>query len=56
MRPRVLERFGIDPARPIVTQISRFDRLKDPVESSALSYRQAVQGLSISPGGRGRIG
>jgi trehalose synthase len=27
----VLERFGIDPARPIVTQISRFDRLKDPV-------------------------
>jgi trehalose synthase len=27
----VLERYGIDPARPIVTQISRFDRLKDPV-------------------------
>ncbi len=27
----VLERFGIDPARPILTQISRFDRLKDPV-------------------------
>jgi trehalose synthase len=27
----VLERFGIDPARPIITQISRFDRLKDPV-------------------------
>jgi trehalose synthase len=27
----VLERFGIDPSRPIVTQISRFDRLKDPV-------------------------
>ena len=26
----VLERFHIDPARPIVTQISRFDRLKDP--------------------------
>jgi len=26
----VLERFSIDPARPIVTQISRFDRLKDP--------------------------
>ena len=23
--------FGIDPARPILTQISRFDRLKDPV-------------------------
>lgn len=27
----VLEGFGIDPKRPIVTQISRFDRLKDPV-------------------------
>jgi trehalose synthase len=27
----VLERFGIDAHRPILTQISRFDRLKDPV-------------------------
>jgi trehalose synthase len=27
----ILARFGIDPSRPIVTQISRFDRLKDPV-------------------------
>ncbi|HYL36820.1 MAG TPA: glycosyltransferase [Bryobacteraceae bacterium] len=27
----VLERFGIDGRRPILTQISRFDRLKDPV-------------------------
>lgn len=27
----VLERFRIDPKRPILTQISRFDRLKDPV-------------------------
>ena len=26
-----LERFHIDPERPIVTQISRFDRLKDPL-------------------------
>ncbi|HEY4644587.1 MAG TPA: glycosyltransferase, partial [Bacteroidota bacterium] len=26
----ILERFGIDPARPIITQISRFDYLKDP--------------------------
>lgn len=26
-----LERFGIDARRPILTQISRFDRLKDPV-------------------------
>jgi trehalose synthase len=28
---RVLARYGIDPLRPILTQISRFDRLKDPV-------------------------
>ncbi len=27
----VFDRFGIDTKRPIVTQISRFDRLKDPV-------------------------
>lgn len=27
----VVERYGIDPGRPILTQISRFDRLKDPV-------------------------
>lgn len=27
----VIERFGIDPKRPILTQVSRFDRLKDPV-------------------------
>jgi trehalose synthase len=27
----VLERFGIDAARPILTQVSRFDRLKDPL-------------------------
>jgi trehalose synthase len=27
----VLARFGIDRARPILSQISRFDRLKDPV-------------------------
>ena len=27
----VLEGFSIDPKRPILTQISRFDRLKDPV-------------------------
>ena len=27
----VLERFGIDSKRPILTQISRFDRLKDPL-------------------------
>lgn len=27
----ILEKYGIDPARPVVTQISRFDYLKDPV-------------------------
>jgi trehalose synthase len=27
----ILERFSIDPKRPILTQISRFDRLKDPL-------------------------
>src|SRR5438067_4462100 len=27
----VLQRYQIDPQRPILTQISRFDRLKDPV-------------------------
>ena len=27
----VVERYGLDPGRPIVTQISRFDRLKDPL-------------------------
>jgi trehalose synthase len=27
----VLARYGIDPLRPILTQISRFDRLKDPI-------------------------
>ncbi len=27
----VVARFGIDPDRPILTQVSRFDRLKDPV-------------------------
>jgi trehalose synthase len=26
-----LERFDIDPKRPVLTQVSRFDRLKDPV-------------------------
>jgi len=28
---RVFEKYGIDLDRPVVTQISRFDRLKDPV-------------------------
>ncbi len=28
---RVLEKHGLDPQRPVLTQISRFDRLKDPM-------------------------
>lgn len=31
----VLEKFGINPKRPILTQVSRFDRLKDPVGAVA---------------------
>jgi len=27
----VVARYGIDPQRPVLTQISRFDRLKDPI-------------------------
>ena len=27
----VLEKYGVDPGRPILTQVSRFDRLKDPL-------------------------
>jgi trehalose synthase len=28
---RVLARFGLDPARPLIVQVSRFDRFKNPV-------------------------
>lgn len=28
---RILARFAIDPERPLVTQVSRFDKLKDPL-------------------------
>jgi trehalose synthase len=40
----VLERFGIDPSRPILTQISRFDRLKDP--AGVLQVYQIVKRYS----------
>jgi trehalose synthase len=36
---KVLANFGIDDSRPILTQISRFDRLKDPV-GVLQAYRQ----------------
>jgi trehalose synthase len=38
----VLERFAIDPSRPIITQISRFDYLKDPVGVIAV-YQQVKE-------------
>jgi trehalose synthase len=34
----ILAKYGIDPERPVLTQISRFDRLKDPLGVIA-SYR-----------------
>jgi trehalose synthase len=50
----VLNRHGLDPGRPIVTQISRFDRLKDPVgviaAYKAVKKRQDCQ-LVIAGGG-----
>jgi trehalose synthase len=36
----VVEKHGLDPERPVVTQISRFDRLKDPLGVIA-AYRLA---------------
>jgi trehalose synthase len=38
----VLERFGIDMSRPIVTQISRFDYLKDPL-GVIIAYQKVKQ-------------
>jgi trehalose synthase len=39
---RVCDGFGIDRTRPIVTQVSRFDRLKDPV-GVIQAYKMAKQ-------------
>ena len=51
----VLARFGIDRQRAILTQISRFDRLKDPARrDSRLSYRKTILRLPIGAGGRRR--
>ena len=50
----VLERFGIDPKRPIVVQVSRFDRLKDPVgviEGYQMTRRYADCQLVLAGGG-----
>jgi trehalose synthase len=42
----VLEGFGIDPSRPIVTQVSRFDSLKDPV-GVVRAYKMAKTDVDI---------
>jgi trehalose synthase len=52
---QVYERFAIDPDRPMITQISRFDRFKDPVgviEAYQLSKR-FVPGLQLVLAGGG---
>ena len=51
---KVLEEFSIDPKRPILTQISRFDRLKDPlgvVEAFKLVRRYVDCQLVLAGGG-----
>ena len=40
----VRSRFNLDPDRPLVTQISRFDRFKDPV-GVVQAYRRAKRGV-----------
>jgi trehalose synthase len=50
----VLLKYGLDPARPILTQISRFDRLKDPVgviEAYRLVKRRHNCQLVLAGGG-----
>jgi len=50
----VLEHFQIDPKRPVLTQISRFDRLKDPVgvvRSYQMVKRYADCQLVLAGGG-----
>lgn len=39
---KVLEEFGIDPRRPMILQVSRFDRFKDPL-GVIQAYRLATQ-------------
>ena len=50
----VVEKHGLDPERPILTQISRFDRLKDPVgviEAYRLVKRRYDCQLLLAGGG-----
>lgn len=49
-----LARYGLDPERPIITQISRFDRLKDPlgvIEAYRLVRRRYPVQLVLAGGG-----
>lgn len=50
----VFERFGIDRSRPVVTQISRFDYLKDPlgvIEAYKLAKEHVDMQLVLAGGG-----
>jgi len=50
----ILEKYGIDPQRPVLTQISRFDRLKDPVgviEAYQMVKRRLDRQLVLAGGG-----
>jgi trehalose synthase len=50
---KVCDEFGIDRSRPIVTQVSRFDRMKDPV-GVVQAFKQArkyVDGQLVLAGG-----
>ncbi len=50
----VFERFGIDRSRPIVTQISRFDYLKDPlgvIQAYKLAKQRVDMQLVLAGGG-----
>ena len=51
---RVCDDFGVDRSRPIVTQVSRFDRLKDPagvVQAFKLARKYADCQLVLAGGG-----
>jgi len=51
---QVLEKYGIDSGRPLLTQISRFDRLKDPlgvIEAYRLVRRRQDCQLVLAGGG-----
>jgi trehalose synthase len=51
---KICDEFGIDRSRPIVTQVSRFDRLKDPVgvvQAYKLAKKSADCQLVLAGGG-----